>query len=391
MIDFPDADDLYDELCQLVELGPRFHGTTGEEAAADFISKRLSMVGGSVSAHQVTTSSWRPSGESLLEVTSPQQLDIDSWPLLWSSGTDRYLAGSLQPEGTEGLWDNSFVWTKFKVVDGDQVVAYALARDEGPAAPQPLPAGSSPLVPHLAIGSHDGRRLREMIADCADVQVRMLVPVETGRQATGHNLELFIPGASADSGEMVVCGHYDTFWNTVGAYDNGSGTIALLELARRWTSRPPRRSVRLVFFAAEEWHLAGSRALVRSLGEAERSHIDFVLNIDGLGRGDFLECSVGPETFEHDLTSQIRRFHSGRTSLEVSSRFPPLMGTDHAAFYAAGIPSAHITFNDWRILHRPEDIPNRESARNIAWTIALVEHLEEVLDRPERAPYHDIL
>ncbi|MGI8485771.1 MAG: M28 family metallopeptidase, partial [Thermomicrobiales bacterium] len=191
---------------------------------------------------------------------------------------------------------------------------------------------------------------------------------------------------------VIVCGHYDTFWNTVGAYDNGSGVVALLELARRWSTRPPRRPVRLVFFAAEEWHLAGSRAFAAGMSQEDRDGTAFVINLDGLGRGNLLECSVGPETFEQSVTAEIELFAtSNRPKLQLSSRFPPLAGTDHAPFYAAGIPSMHLTFNDWNLLHRPEDTPKRAGAGNIAWMVPLVDRLVERLNPAERAPAHDIL
>jgi len=385
----PDSSQLYEELCQLADLGSRFHGTSGEDAGAEFIHERLSRLGLDVEAHEVRTRAWRPRGESKLQVTSPRTVDIECWPLLWTAGSHGALEGSAEAQGAQGFWDNSFVWTKFAVLRNGMPAAYISARDDGPAAPQPLPAGSIVEIPHLAIGHLDGMRINEWLDVGIYVRVRVDVPAEHGNSAVGHNLEVALPGTGS-GGETVVCAHYDTFFNTVGAYDNGSGTLALLELARRWTARPPRRSVRMVFFAAEEWHLAGSRAFVSSLSAAERSGIDFVLNLDGLGRGDLLECSVGPEEFEYAVGAALRNFGTNR-KLTVASRFPPLMGTDHAPFYAAGIPSAHLTFNDWHLLHRPEDLPTRGSASNIAWTVSAVEHLIDVLERPGRAPLHDIL
>jgi Zn-dependent M28 family amino/carboxypeptidase len=184
-----------------------------------------------------------------------------------------------------------------------------------------------------------------------------------------------------------VCGHYDTFWNTPGAYDNGSGTIALVHLVRSLVASPLRRPVRVVLFTAEEWHLAGSREFVSRLTDEERDSIDFVLNLDGLGRGDLLEVFAGPETFERDLLAVVaRETGATRAGLRVRSRFPPTCGTDHASFYAAGIPAAHLTFNDLHRLHQPDDTPNEGIARNIVWTVGLVERLIAELGRQDRVP-----
>lgn len=387
------AGQLFDDLCSLVDLGPRFHGTSGQSASAEFILERLQSLDLSITLHEVTTPGWRTTGETRLVVGPPINGRIESWPMLWSApSVPRLSEGRLRGQGTMGLWDNSFAWTKFLVESNGVTVAYITARSDGPAAPQPLPAGSDWRFPHLAIGRKDGAGLARLTKDGQDIEVSLDVPVSSGGTATGQTIEVLIDGSDPSAGEVLVCAHYDTFWNTVGAYDNGSGTIVLLELIKQWTERPPTRTIRGIFFAAEEWHLAGSRSLVEGLNETERANIEYVLNLDGLGRGSLLEVSVGPESFEDELTRQIRDFaEDTRPNLRVVPRFPPLMGTDHAPFYAAGIASAHLTFNDWELLHRPEDVPRRECAQNMEWIALLIDQLVRVLSPWESPPLHDIL
>jgi hypothetical protein len=389
----PSTDHVYEALCSFVALGPRFHGTSGEVAAAEFLSARLGQLGATVISQEVTSAGWKTEGAPELRVTSPIGHSIECWPMLWSASSNGPIEGLLAPVGAQGLWNNAMVWHKFVVVSEGAAVAYISARDQGPAAPQPLPSGSAASVPHLAVSHATGEAFRDWILDGKQVAVRLSVEAALGREATGSNLCIDIPGREPAAAPAIICGHYDTFWNTVGAYDNASGTLALLELARRWADRPPLRPVRLVLFAAEEWHLKGSRTFVSKMSKDEQDSTGLVINIDGLGRGDLLEYSVGPETFEYEVAKQITAYaeSSGRSALQLSSRFPPLVGTDHAPFYAAGIPSLHLTFNDFDLLHRPEDVPNRASAANIAWTVPLVEWLVERLDPVERAPLFDLL
>ena len=47
---------------------------------------------------------------------------------------------------------------------------------------------------------------------------------------------------------LLVGAHYDGPLHSPGADDNASGLVALLELARRWATDPPRRPVWLVAF-----------------------------------------------------------------------------------------------------------------------------------------------
>ncbi|NMR19210.1 M28 family metallopeptidase [Cellulomonas fimi] len=378
------------ELRSLVELGPRFHGTSGISAATDFLRGRLTALGLDVEGHQVRTDGWDPGATALVEVTDPIVRQLTCWPMLWSGASTGQIRATLRPHGVQGLWADSMKWHKFAAVVDGTVVAYLHARDGGPAAPQPLPIGSDESVPHLAIGRIDGLQISEWLADGHEVSVRLSAECAHGGQAVSENLTVTIPGRT-DTGGVLVCGHYDTFWNTPGAYDNGSGTIALLLLAEQWMQQPPARPVTITFFTAEEWHLAGSRSMVAAASDEDLDRLDYVINLDGLGRGDFLEVFIGPEAFEETVVDRVRAFAgSTRERLEIISRFPPTYGTDHAAFYAAGVPSMHFTFNDLHRLHQPDDLPNDGIAANIAWTVPLVQELVETLERPSRTPARGI-
>ena len=162
-----------DELCALVELGPRFHGTAGLDAANAFLRGRLGELGLTVSATKVRTAGWDPGSVASVEVTAPVIRPLSCWPMLWS-GSSPSLTATLRPHGAQGLWADAMTWTKFAAVDdNDRVVAYIHGRDGGPAAPQPLPVGSDESLPHLAIGRIDAMQLSEWIADGHKVRVTL--------------------------------------------------------------------------------------------------------------------------------------------------------------------------------------------------------------------------
>ncbi|MCP4545679.1 MAG: Zn-dependent exopeptidase M28 [bacterium] len=84
------------------------------------------------------------------------------------------------------------------------------------------------------------------------------------------NVEVLFPGNLYPEREVLIGAHWDSIdfeygYNgdsttiAPGADDNGSGVVALLELARIIKDIPLENSVRLIFFAAEEAGLAGSR------------------------------------------------------------------------------------------------------------------------------------
>jgi hypothetical protein len=381
----------YNDLVDLVAHGSRFHGTPEIAAASVWLEGRLRAVGLDVKRQRVALPGWTPGTVGRLAVTAPINRDIPAWPMLWSGSSAGQRAGRVLPTGPQGLWGDSMTWRKFIVLDAaDNTIAYLHARDGGPAAPQPLPSGSDLSVAHFAIGRIDGLQLSEWISDNKPVEVDFELNSGPTDDAVSDNLIVDIPGTG--DGSVLLCAHYDSFFNTVGAYDNGSGTIALLHLAERWAQQPAVPSVRLVFFTAEEWHLGGSREYVATATDEQLADINFVFNIDGLGRGDFLEAFAAPETFETAFRTAVRAYADDtRADLQLVSRFPPPTGTDDAAFYRAGVPSAFITFNDLNRLHQPDDQPNVEIAANIAWTVSLVQHLVSSLAKPKRVGRPGIL
>jgi hypothetical protein len=378
-----DTDEAFRDLENLVSHGSRFHGTSEIEAAAGWLEEQLVHAGHVVHRQTVSLPGWHPGTVAELSVAAPISRRIPAWPMLGSGTSKGARKGRVVPVGPQGLWGDSMVWQKFAVEElNGQLIGYLHARDNGPAAPQPLPSGSDKDVAHLAIGHLDGLQLTEWISDDFEVQVELNVDSGYIATASADNLIVDI-GSDIDTPHVVVCAHYDTFFNTRGAYDNGSGTIALLRLARSWAVVPPSRPVRIVFFTAEEWHLGGSRFYVEQLSAEQRKAVSFLINIDGLGRGSSLEAFAGPEAFERQfLTSITAYIDETRPEVRVVSRFPATKGTDDASFQAVGIPTGFITFNDLHRLHQPEDEPNLGIATNIAWTVPLVRRLVEGLESP---------
>ncbi|HEY0248509.1 MAG TPA: M28 family metallopeptidase [Gryllotalpicola sp.] len=387
------ADQAYADLTELVTNGTRFHGSPTMAAASRWLERQLEEAGLSAVRQRVELPGWTPGTARRVTVTAPHRRELPAWPMLWSGGSGGRRTGTVEAIGPEGIWGDSIVWQRFLVTGEDGIpIAYLHARDRGPAAPQPLPVGSDRSLAHLVIGHLDGLQLAEWLSDGKRVTIEIDAdagPVD--EPAVSDNLIVDIEGA-AEGKVVTLCAHYDTFFNTVGAYDNGSGTVALLELARFWALTPPPVPVRLVFFTAEEWHLLGSRHYVASAAEGELDRIAYLLNLDGLGRGSFMEAFASPEPFEADIRRAILGYarESGR-ELELASRFPPTKGTDDASFWAVGVPSAFITFNDLHRLHQPDDEPNRGIAANIVWTIELTKRIVAAVSAPERGPAPGLL
>jgi hypothetical protein len=111
----------------------------------------------------------------------------------------------------------------------------------------------------------------------------------SGRTAT-RNIVATLPGQTLPDRTVIVCGHYDSKSNQAatlapGADDNGSGTAAVLEIARVLAGQRFDFTIRFICFSAEEWGLYGSghyAAEARARGEK----ILAVINMDMVGYPD---------------------------------------------------------------------------------------------------------
>lgn len=73
-----------------------------------------------------------------------------------------------------------------------------------------------------------------------------------GRLGPVWNLVAELHGTQLPHEFVVVGAHYDSVDDSPGADDNASGVAALIELARRFATRAPARSVRFIAFVNEE-------------------------------------------------------------------------------------------------------------------------------------------
>lgn len=106
-----------------------------------------------------------------------------------------------------------------------------------------------------------------------------------------ENIVVKIPGTlpvDKDHPEQIVLvgAHFDAVPNSPGADDDGSGTAALLEVARVLKGREFARSVRLVWFNGEEVGLVGSKKYAIAAREAlkeKRVEVAAMISVEMLG------------------------------------------------------------------------------------------------------------
>jgi Zn-dependent M28 family amino/carboxypeptidase len=139
----------------------------------------------------------------------------------------------------------------------------------------------------------------------------------------------------------------------LGADDNASGTAAVLELARRFASRPARRTVLVANFDAEELGLMGSRVFVTNTPVPIRS-IVFMLNLDMVGRlrNERLYAEVSQnKTAIRELLAEL----AADAGLRVEYTWAIRGRSDHATFLAARVDAVALTTGLHVDYHRVSD------------------------------------
>jgi hypothetical protein len=100
----------------------------------------------------------------------------------------------------------------------------------------------------------------------------------------GRNIVAVIPGKVAPEQVVLACAHYDSdsdspYVSAPGADDNGSGTAAILELARILAVEKFNLSIVLLCVSAEEWGFYGSAHYAQEARE-QGAEINAVVNLD---------------------------------------------------------------------------------------------------------------
>jgi len=106
---------------------------------------------------------------------------------------------------------------------------------------------------------------------------------------TGQNVEATQQGSDPTYDDIILFNaHYDTAKGTVGANDDGSGTVSVLAAAYVLSQYTFKRTMKFVAFSGEEQGLFGSEAYVRELYE-QQTPVLVEFNADGIGRSTTTE------------------------------------------------------------------------------------------------------
>lgn len=197
-----------------------------------------------------------------------------------------------------------------------------------------------------------------------------------------ENIWTFIEGSEKPNEILVISAHYDhvgmkngEIYN--GADDDGSGTVALLEIAQAFKKAKdegygPKRSILFLHVTGEEKGLHGSRYYSENPLFPLKNTIANI-NIDMIGRRDSLHQKtnnyiyvIGSDRLSTDLHKINEEANAKYTQLDLDYKFNDVNDperiyyrSDHYNFAKNGIPSIFYFNGTHEDYHLPGDTPDK--------------------------------
>jgi Peptidase family M28/PA domain len=215
--------------------------------------------------------------------------------------------------------------------------------------------GSVPTIPVVFVTFAIGNEMAQEIA--AGNPPSPTVDIKAIFQPNADDWNVIADSKGGDTNHtLVVDAHLDAIYGA-GMLDNGSGSMAILDIAQMMKNVTPQNHLRFIWFGGEELGLHGSEFYVNNLTSTQASHISYDLDADVFGTPNYLIGVLDPaapdlfskqvpETFPNKVykPSQVARdqaiafFDQAGFNHELISP----NGTDAIWFNRIGIPASGL-------------------------------------------------
>ncbi len=393
-------------LCE--RIGNRYAGTAREQAAADYVEATFDRLG-LANVHQFPFEfpGWDFS-RCTLRIGRGRRLRPvrTSVPMEYSVGTSAggvggpivYLQGGSKLDleqdlcgkvgvliGSLGLGDPV---TKQRIVESGMVALIAV--DARVPFDWKIPIGAAPqwtrgyTVPTVCVPYMEAVRVVGELPATARLDVRTRAFPATSQVVVGE-----VVGRRRPEQVIVVSGHHDSVRGNVGADDNASGVVSVLELARLFARRRPKRTVRFVSYGVEERLSVGAYAYMRSLSAKERKGVVFACNFDSVAShvGEDVAVVTGNPAL-HRLVD--RHWERRRHPVRIEDAVSPY--SDHFPLNIVGVPSLWLSRpsmmgSGYWTLHSVHDNLDNVDARVLARTVDSADALLSDVASADRLPF----
>ncbi len=189
-----------------------------------------------------------------------------------------------------------------------------------------------------------------------------MVMVEEEKKNVSHNVVATIEGSKYKNEIIAFTAHYDSVSYSKGAYDNASGSTAILQAVSYFSVHKPLRSLKFIWCGSEEMGLLGSKAYVQKHID-EMNQYKLCINVDMVG------CVIGTDIAR--CTSSVSLVHYIKyLANEVGFPITVKQGvysSDSTSFADQGVPAlsfARIAPQGGARIHSRNDVLDHLDEKN---------------------------
>lgn len=226
------------------------------------------------------------------------------------------------------------------------------------------------------------RDAQEMVLKKAGkVKVKL---TQTEKEWTSHNVMVSIPGTEYPDEEINFCGHYDSVPFSTGVYDNGAGSVIIMEILRYFKENPPKRTMNFLWFGSEEVGLEGSKYYIQKYADTlDRSILTINVDVAGCVLGRDLAMVTADESLCHYIEHLAKEINF---SMNVKQQ---VYSSDSTPFANAGVPAvsfARFGAEGGAFIHCRYDLIDWLSSDSLAHTtefvLAFADHIDKAKINP---------
>ena len=363
--------------------GTRASGTSGFDASADYVARKLRQAGYDVRRQTFTFPFFRELSPATLTQLTPDEQELETAIYEYSGSGD--VSGSViptndlvipatpAPSSTSGCEASDFDpapsepsialvqrgTCTFEIkTDNAKAAGYdaVIIFNEGNPGRTDLSVGTlgNPKdIPVVGLSYADAVALNEDIT-AGGATARVTTDVEVDLERETQNIIADSTGKTNNDDQVVVVGaHIDGVVEGAGINDNGSGSSTTLEIAEQMSAlkltKKLERPVRFAFWGAEESGLLGAEHYVANLSDANRAKIYANLNFDMMGSTNYVRfvydgdgSDGGPSgpPGSAEIEKVFTDFFDSKGQASDPTDFDGR--SDYGPFIAAGIPAGGL-------------------------------------------------
>lgn len=193
--------------------------------------------------------------------------------------------------------------------------------------------GDNSNLPGVVLHISDAQKLLRMYPE----EVNIVLKQDGDKKGISHNVVATIPGTEKPEEVITFSAHFDSVIYSSGAWDNGTGSITILELMHYFNENKPKRTLKFIWCGSEEIGLCGSKAYCEKHKD-ELEKVLFNINVDMTGTLLGFEtavCSCEDAVAKYiDYLGKIEGFPI-KTKVDMYS-------SDSSSFALNGVPA--VTF-----------------------------------------------